>query len=157
MKKRHICRQNINIHKTNLFLKKKENRGLPAVGTQNEDPHRNHRVISKLENRASLEMVLVAEGEAGLFALGLDRMGVGLSGELGALSPIQGCLQEGCKIKLPLPVGTANTYALWEQIIPHSFLGRTPPNGCPASLVLKVVVTDFAPLLALVLASVKWV
>ena len=43
------------------------------------------------------------------------------------------------------------------QIIPHSFLGRTPPNGCPASLVLKVVDTDFAPLLALALASVKWV
>lgn len=82
-------------------------------------PHRDHPVISKLENHTSLEMVLVAEGEAGLRALGLDRMEVGMSEELGAPSPIQGCLQEGCKIKLPLPVGTANTYALWEQIIAY--------------------------------------
>lgn len=28
--------------------------------------------------------------------------------------------------QLPLPVGTANTYALWEQIIAYSFLARHP-------------------------------
>lgn len=67
--------------------------------------------------------------------------GVGLTGELGALSSIQ----EGCKVKLSLSVGTANTCALWEKMIPYSFLGGTPPNSCPAPLVLKVVDTDFAP------------
>lgn len=35
--------------------------------------------------------------------------------------------------------------------------GKTPPDGCPASLGLRVVDTDFAPLQALALASVKWV
>lgn len=62
--------------------------------------YRNWPVIAKLENCASLGVVLVAEGEAGLWELEVDRIGVGLTGELGAPSPVQGCLQKGCKIQL---------------------------------------------------------
>lgn len=68
----------------------------------------------------------------------------------------KGACKKVTQINLSLPVGTANTYSMWEQMIPYSLLGGTSPHGCPASLMLRVVDIDFAPLVTSALASVKW-